>query len=65
MNKTILWRISLFVICCVTIIWSVCNLAGIDLPDVAMRIMGVLDLCAIPVLIYTSISKRKMGSNVL
>ena len=32
---------------------------GIELADAAIRIMGVLDICAIPVLIYTSIKIRK------
>lgn len=57
-KNTMLWSLSLLVISIVTIIWAVCNLAGIELPDVAARIMGVIDICAIPVLIYTSIKKK-------
>jgi hypothetical protein len=60
MNTTkILWTLSLLVICCITIISVVCRFAGIQIPDIAERIMGVLDLCAIPVLIYSSIKMRK------
>lgn len=61
MNKMqLLWTISLLVICCITIIWTVCSFAGVTIPDVAVRIMGILDLCAIPVLIYSTVkSKRK------
>jgi hypothetical protein len=55
MSRKTLWTVSLLVICCITIIWTVCRFAGIDLPDTAVRIMGVLDLCAIPVLIYSTI----------
>ena len=62
MNKKYmrLWGLSLFVIGIVTVIWAVCNIAGIELPDVVVRIMGVLDICALPVLVFTSINiKRK------
>ncbi|MBR2259911.1 MAG: hypothetical protein IJ899_21760 [Blautia sp.] len=59
MNKKLLWTISLFVICCITIIWTVCNFAGVNLPDTAVRIMGILDLCAIPILIYSSINRKQ------
>ena len=31
----------------------------IDLPDMAVRIMGIIDLCAIPVLIYSTLKMRK------
>ena len=57
MNKKILWTVSLLVICCITIIWTVFNFAGIKLPDMAVRIMGILDLCAIPVLIYSTVKR--------
>lgn len=60
MNKknTILWWLSLSIISVVTIIWAVCNIVGIELSDMTVRIMGVLDICAMPVLIYTSIKKK-------
>ena len=58
MNNKSLWTLSLLVICCITIIWTVCKFAGIDLPDSVVRIMGILDLCAIPVLVYTTIKVK-------
>lgn len=57
-KHTRLWSLSLITISVVTVIWAVCNLVNIELPDVIVRIMGVLDICAIPVLVYTSIKKR-------
>ena len=54
-----LWSLSLLIISIVTVIWAVCNIAGIELPDAAVRIMGVIDICAIPVLVYTSIKKKE------
>lgn len=61
MNKknTKLWCLSLIIISFVTIIWAVCNIFGIELSDIMIRIMGVLEICAIPVLVYTSIKKRE------
>ena len=59
MNHKSLWTLSLLVICCITIIWTVCKFAGIDLPDSVVRIMGILDLCAIPVLVYTTIKVKE------
>ena len=63
-----LWTASLLLICCITIVWTGCcitivwtgcNLAGVVLPDMVVRIMGLLDLCAIPVLVYSTIRIRK------
>lgn len=54
-NPKLLWTASLLVITCVVLIWTICSFAGISLPDTVIRIMGVLDLCAIPVLIYSSV----------
>lgn len=57
MNKTNakLWCLSLFVISVIALILVVCNIIEIELPDVVVRIMGVLDICVIPVFVYTSI----------
>ena len=57
-KNRILWGLSLFIISIVSVIWVVCALVGIEISDVAIRIMGVLDLCAIPVLIYTSLKDK-------
>ena len=59
MNHKILWTLSLLTICIIVIIWTACNFAGIDLPDMMVRIMGIIDLCAIPVLIYSTLKMRK------
>ena len=57
--NTRMWNLSLIIISIVTVIWAVCNMVGLELPDVAVRIMGVLDICAIPVLVYTTSIKKK------
>ena len=57
MNKinTRLWGLSLIVISVIAVVLAVCNMVEIELPDAAVRIMGVLDICAILVFVYTSI----------
>lgn len=57
MNKklTSLWGLSLTIISASSLVLSVCNIIGIDLPDIAVIIMGILDICALPVLVYTSV----------
>lgn len=58
-NNTRIWSLSLFIISIVTVVWAVCNIAGIKLPDLVIRTMGILDIIAIAVLVYTSLKKRK------
>ena len=58
LNNTRLWGLSLLTISAAAVILAVCNMAGIQLPDAVVRIMGVLDICAIPVFVYASIRKR-------
>lgn len=57
---TQLWAISLFIISIVTIIWAGSNIIGITLPDILIRIMGILDMISILILAYTSVKKRKL-----
>jgi len=52
------WAVSLLVIACVTIVLTVCSFAGIDLPDVLTRTLGVLDLAAVVVLAFTSVKLK-------
>ena len=52
------WAVSLLVIACVTIVLTVCSFAGIDLPDVLVRTLGVLDLVAVFVLAFTSVKLK-------
>ena len=58
--KTItrLWCIALLVISIATLIYAGSNIAGIKLPDICIRILGIVELIALPVLAYTSIKKR-------
>jgi hypothetical protein len=49
------WVISLLVISICTLIISITNIIGADLPDMLKRILGVAELVALPVLSYTSV----------
>ena len=40
-----------------TIILAGSNIIGIELPDIAVRIIGIVDLIALPVLAYTTVKK--------
>ena len=57
-NYRMAWSISLLIIACITIVSVICNFAGADLPDALTRIFGVLDLCAIVVLAFTTVKLR-------
>lgn len=51
----IVWSISLLVIAGLTLVTSITNIIGISLPDTAVRIIGILDLIALPVLAFTTV----------
>ncbi|MBQ1518274.1 MAG: hypothetical protein IIZ53_00290 [Ruminococcus sp.] len=59
----ILWSVSLLFIACVTLIIAVSNMASLELPDIAKRILGIIDLLSIPVLVYSSIKLRKWNNS--
>ena len=61
-RNDLLWSISLLVIGLATIILTGLNIIGIDIPDIVVRIIGVIDLLALPVLAYTTVKKFKKDS---
>ena len=54
-RNNLLWSLSLLVIGIATVILAGSNIIGIELPDIAVRIIGVIDLIALPVLAYTTV----------
>ncbi len=58
-KNNIVWSISLIVIGIATFILAGASIVGIDLPDVAVRILGMADLVALPILAYSTIRKIK------
>ncbi len=61
MKKTndLMWGLSLLIIGVATVILAGSNVIGIELPDAAVRTVGIVDLIALPVLAYTTIKKLK------
>lgn len=56
-NKT-LWAASLIVIGVASLFLFGTRLAGIALPDAAVRVLGILDLAALAVLGFTTVRGR-------
>lgn len=56
---TLVWSLCLMVIGASTIVLTVCSFAGITLPDILIRILGILNLLALPVLAFTTVKKAK------
>lgn len=60
MNKIdLIWCISLLIISAVTLTISISNIVGAELPDAVTRILGIVDILALPVLTFTSIKRFK------
>ena len=58
-KNDLVWSISLLVIGIATIILAGTNIVGVELPDIAVRIIGVIELIALPVLAFTTVKKVK------
>lgn len=56
-KNDLIWDFSLIIIGVATIILGGSNIIGLKLPDIAVRIIGIVDLVALPVLAYTSVKK--------
>ena len=42
-----------------TFIIAVTNIIGVQLPDIVIRLLGIIELIALPVLVFTTIKKVK------
>ncbi len=58
-KSELMWSISLIAIGIATIILAGANIVGIDLPDMLVRLLGIADLVALPILVYSTIKKGK------
>ena len=58
-TENLLWSLSLIIIGICTIVLAGANLLSIDLPDFMTRIVGLIDLVALPILGYTTVKKLK------
>lgn len=53
----LMWSLSLTVIGVATLILAVSNIIGAELPDILTRILGIADLIALPLLIFSTVKK--------
>ena len=56
-----IWSISLVIIGIATVILAGSNIIGLVLPDVTVRIIGIIDLIALPFAAFTTVKKVKRG----
>lgn len=62
-KNDLMWCFSLLIISVATIILAGSNIIGMELPDIAVRIIGIVDLIALPVLACTTVKKVKKNQN--
>ncbi|MBQ3545527.1 MAG: hypothetical protein IJA34_11175 [Lachnospiraceae bacterium] len=55
-----LWSISLLIINIVTLIIVIPNIFGIELPDIMKRVFVIIDLIALPFVVYSTYKKFKL-----
>lgn len=59
MNVDKLWYITMILIGLITLTLFALRMFGIEVPDMAKRIIGILEIIAIPVLAYTTIKRTR------
>lgn len=57
MNNEKLWAMSLLVIGVISLFIAISNIAGIALPVIAKRILGIVELIVLPVFVYATVRK--------
>jgi len=55
----LMWSLSLLIIGAATVILAGSKIVVSELPDIAVRIIGIVDLTALPILAYTTVKKGK------
>lgn len=60
-KNDLIWIISLVIIGIATVILAGSNIIGLVLPDVTVRIIGIIDLIALPFAAFTTVKKVKKG----
>ena len=62
MNSKIIntmWSFSLMAISIATIILAGANIVAIELPDIIVRVLGVIDFVSLPVFVFSTVKKNK------
>ena len=56
-----IWSISLVIIGIASVVLLGSNMIGLMLPDVIVRVIGIIDLIALPFAAFTTVKKLKRG----
>lgn len=56
-RMTIIWSISLLIICVATLIIAGTKLVGVALPDIMIRMLGIVELIALPFFAFASVKR--------
>lgn len=56
-----IWSISLLTIGIASVILFGSNIIGLMLPDAVVRVIGIIDLIALPFAAFTTVKKLKRG----
>lgn len=54
---TIVWSLTLLILCVSTLAIVVTGIVGIELSDIIIRVLGIVELIALPFFIFTSVKK--------
>ena len=52
-------NLSLYVIAAAALIWACCLWTGVELPIMAVAVMEIADIAAVPLLIYASAKRNR------
>ncbi len=50
-----MWAISLIIISLISIIIALCNMMGITITDVIIRILGCIEIISLPFFVFSSV----------
>ena len=59
---TLLWSLSLMAVGLCSLVLSLSNLFSFPLPDLITRVIGIVNLVSLPLLVYSSVKKRRHKS---
>lgn len=57
----LVWSVSLMLIGVATVILAGANVVGIELPDAVSRLAGAVELCALPLMAWSTVKKVRRG----
>lgn len=56
-KMTIIWSAALLILSVATLIIVCANIVGIELSDTVIRVLGIVELIALPIFVFVSVKK--------